>query len=324
MTSVQVKDLKGNEVSKKELAAEVFGAEPNLHLVHAALLRQLANARSGSANTKTRSEVRGGGRKPWRQKGTGRARAGSTRSPLWNGGGVTFGPKPRDYSQAMPKKARQLALKSAFIARQEQLVVVQNFDAVFKQAPKADSAVTEQPKTKAMVEILTGLGIADKIVLVVLDHMVAGSAQVARAVRNLPHVKVVDHSNLNVKDLAYCQAVLLTEQVLAELENRFKSVGSGNADKADEKKAPAKKAESKKEKAAPEAKKAASTPAKNDGAAQAKKAAKAAADAVSEAKAGKATAEEKKTSTKKAAPAEKAEEKPEAPKKSTKKKSDEA
>jgi len=320
MTSVQVKDLKGNEVSKKELAAEVFGAEPNLHLVHAALLRQLANARSGSANTKTRSEVRGGGRKPWRQKGTGRARAGSTRSPLWNGGGVTFGPKPRDYSQAMPKKARQLALKSAFIARQEQLVVVQNFDAVFKEAPKADTAVIEQPKTKAMVEIFTGLGIADKIVLVVLDHMVAGSAQVARAVRNLPHVKVVDHTNLNIKDLAYCQAVLLTEQVLAELENRFKSVGSGNADKTEEKKAPVK-AEAKKEKAAPEAKKAAST---TDGAAQAKKAAKAAAEAVSEAKAGKATAEEKKTSTKKAAPAEKAEEKPQAPKKSTKKKSDEA
>src|SRR5579883_3668214 len=98
MTSVLVKDLKGKEVGKRELAAEVFGIEPNLHLVHSALIRQLANARAGSANTKTRSEVRGGGKKPWRQRGTGRARAGSIRSPLWNGGGVIFGPKPRDFS----------------------------------------------------------------------------------------------------------------------------------------------------------------------------------------------------------------------------------
>ena len=103
MTSVVVRDLKGKEQGSKELNADVFGAEINSHLIHQALVRQLANAHSGSANTKTRSEVRGGGRKPWRQKGTGRARAGSTRSPLWNGGGVTFGPKPRDFSITMNK-----------------------------------------------------------------------------------------------------------------------------------------------------------------------------------------------------------------------------
>jgi large subunit ribosomal protein L4 len=225
MTSVLVKDLKGQDVGTKELAPEVFGIEPNLVLVHSALVRQLANARSGSASCKTRAEVRGGGRKPWRQKGTGRARVGSTRSPLWNGGGVIFGPKPRDYSLSMPRKARQLALKSAFVARADELVIVQNFDGLFKSAPKTGTDTTEQPKTKSMHEALKALGIADKIVLIVLDRMVPGAHQVERAARNLPNVKVVDESNLNIKDLVYCQALLVTEQVLAELENRFKSCG---------------------------------------------------------------------------------------------------
>ncbi|MBX9688963.1 MAG: 50S ribosomal protein L4 [Candidatus Obscuribacterales bacterium] len=305
MTSVLIKDLKGKELGKKELAAEVFGIEPNMHLVHSALVRQLANARSGSANTKTRSEVRGGGRKPWRQKGTGRARAGSTRSPLWNGGGVIFGPKPRDYSITMPRKARQLALKSALAARGNDIVLVQNFDGLFKAAPKAGEEVTEQPKTKAMVETLAGLGIADKKVLLVLDYMVAGAAQVARAARNLPNVIVVDHSNLNIKDLAYCQALLTTEQVLAELETRFKSCGGASPC-------------SKKEEAAKA--EAAGT---ETGAAKAKKTAKAAEKAVDEAKAKAAPAAEKKASTKKAAP-EAAEDAPKAPKKTTKKKSEDA
>src|SRR5207244_179052 len=117
MTSVQLKDLKGKAVGEVSFEDSIFGITPNIHVMHAALHRQLANGRSGSANTKTRSEVRGGGRKPWRQKGTGRARAGSIRSPLWNGGGVTFGPKPRDFSQSLPKKVRQLALRSALAAR---------------------------------------------------------------------------------------------------------------------------------------------------------------------------------------------------------------
>jgi large subunit ribosomal protein L4 len=225
MTSVLVKDLKGKEVGKKELAAEVFGIEPNLHLVHSALIRQLANARHGSANTKTRSEVRGGGKKPWRQKGTGRARAGSIRSPLWNGGGVIFGPKPRDYSISMPKKARQAALKSALAARANELVIVQSFDGLFNSAPKAGEEVKEQPKTKSVYEALKALGIADKVVLIVVDSMVAGAAQVQKAARNIRNVKVVDMSNLNVKDLAHCEALLTTEQVLAELENRFKNCG---------------------------------------------------------------------------------------------------
>src|ERR1700733_8561591 len=130
MTSAQVVDLKGKKLSEVQLSDEVFGITPNVGVIHSALLRQLANARSGSANTKTRSEVRGGGRKPWRQKGTGRARAGSIRSPLWEGGGVTFGPKPRDFSQSMPKKQRVLALKSALAAKKDNLVIVQDFASI--------------------------------------------------------------------------------------------------------------------------------------------------------------------------------------------------
>ena len=180
MTSVQVKDLKGKEVGKKELAEDVFGIEPNMHLVHAALVRQLANGRSGSANTKTRSEVRGGGKKPWRQKGTGRARAGSIRSPLWSGGGVTFGPKPRDFSITMPKKQRQLALKSVLALRANDIIVVQNFDSLFKSTPTADAEVKEQPKTKAIVGVLNDLGLKDKYVCIILDRMVAGEPQVLK------------------------------------------------------------------------------------------------------------------------------------------------
>lgn len=268
MTSVLIKDLKGKELGKKELAADVFGIEPNMHLVHGALIRQLANGRSGSANTKTRSEVRGGGKKPWRQKGTGRARAGSIRSPLWSGGGVTFGPKPRDFSITMPKKARQLALKSVLAMRANDIIVVQNFDSLFKSAPKAGEEVKEQPKTKAVVGVLADLGLQDKQVLIILDRMVAGAAQVAKAARNIQDVRVIDQSNINIKDIAQCDALLITEQVLAELENRFKVGGSAKKEATDAKaekqaKAPAKakKAKDAEESEAPAKKAAAKKPA---------------------------------------------------------------
>ncbi len=255
MTSVLVKDLKGKEVGKKELAKEIFEAEPNMHLVHGALVRQLANARSGSANSKTRSEVRGGGKKPWRQKGTGRARAGSIRSPLWAGGGVTFGPKPRDYSITMPKKARQVALRSVLALRANDMIVVQNFDGLFKSAPKAGEEVTEQPKTKQVIQALADLGLKDKSVTIILDRMAPGAKQVAKAARNICCVTVIDQSNINIKDIAQCDALLVTEQVLAELENRFlnKEKAAKTAPEAKEGKAPAKakKADKAEEKAAP-------------------------------------------------------------------------
>lgn len=212
MTSAQVLDLKGKKLSELELADAVFGINPNVGLMHTALVRQLANARIGSANTKTRSEVRGGGRKPWRQKGTGRARAGSIRSPLWAGGGVTFGPKPRDYSMSLPKKMRVLALKSALASRKQDIVVVQDFESL------------KEAKTKVFAQALKDLGLAEKKVLVVLDYANETSTKVALAARNIAGVKVIHMNNLNVKDLLDCGAVLTSTSTLSAIETRFQSL----------------------------------------------------------------------------------------------------
>ena len=140
MVDCSVRNWQGEEVGQATLQMRVAKEENAAHIVHRSLVRQMANARQGNACTKTRSEVRGGGRKPWRQKGTGRARAGSNRSPLWRGGGVIFGPKPRDYSQKMNRKERRLALRTAFMSRAEDLIVVEEF---VEQLPR--------PKTKDVV-----------------------------------------------------------------------------------------------------------------------------------------------------------------------------
>lgn len=243
MTSVQLKDLKGKAVGEVSFEDSIFGVEPNVHVMHAALHRQLANARAGTASTKTRSEVRGGGRKPWRQKGTGRARAGSIRSPLWNGGGVIFGPKPRDYSQSLPKKVRQLALRSALAARKDEFVVVQNFD-----------ALVDQPKTKNFVAALKDLGISEKSVLLILDKSVPGAQQVERAARNICCVQVVDVTNLNVKDIMEAEVVLTSRHTIEVINQRFKPGAKASAEQP-QKAAKAKKsaagAEASAEKAAP-------------------------------------------------------------------------
>jgi large subunit ribosomal protein L4 len=222
MSSVQLKDLKGKAVGEIKFAEELSAIEPNVHVMHSALHRQLANGRAGTASTKTRSEVRGGGRKPWRQKGTGRARAGSIRSPLWNGGGVIFGPKPRDFFQSMPKKARQLALRSAVAARKDQFVVVKSFDGLFKKAPTADSQNNEQPKTKEFAGVLKNLGINDKaLVLVLLDSQVAGEKQIEKAARNIHNVRVLNLNNLNVKDMLEAEVVLTSEHTVELMNQRF-------------------------------------------------------------------------------------------------------
>jgi large subunit ribosomal protein L4 len=252
MTSAQVLDLKGKKLSELELCDAVFGITPNTGVMHTALVRQLANARSGAANTKTRSEVRGGGRKPWKQKGTGRARAGSIRSPLWAGGGVAFGPKPRDYSISLPKKMRVLALKSALASRKEDLVVVKDF-----------MAFTEA-KTKAFYQILTDLGLAGEKVLLVLDFACDASSRIQLAARNIEGLKVIHMSNLNVKDLLEYSKILLSTNTLAAVEARFKAlphkaceeatteVAAKSPQKAEApKKAPAKKSEAKAEDEAP-------------------------------------------------------------------------
>ena len=233
MPSAQLVDLKGKKLAEVTLDDSVFGGEPNTHVLHTALVRQLANARAGTACSKTRSEVRGGGRKPWRQKGTGRARAGSIRSPLWAGGGVIFGPRPRDYYSSMPKKMRQLALKSALAARANDLVVVKDFSDL------------KEAKTKAMAAVLKALELAGKKVLLVLDRASAQFEQLERAARNIAGVKVLEVNNLNVKDLLESDAVLTSEQALDLINNRFKQTP---ADESAPAKAPAKKSKAKAEK----------------------------------------------------------------------------
>ncbi len=206
--SKEILNTNGEKLGEITLNENVFGVEPNLHVMHLALRRQLNNARQGSACAKTRAEVSGGGRKPWKQKGTGRARAGSLRSPLFAGGGVIFGPKPRDYSFNMPQKARKLALKSALSARQDQLVVVKDF-----------STITE-PKTKLMVSALKALNVSGKT-LIVADTKAAENNYLELAARNIPSVKLLLPSNLNVKDLLEADSVIITESAVNEITERL-------------------------------------------------------------------------------------------------------
>ena len=203
--SKEILSTNGEKLGEITLEKSVFGVEPNLHVMHLALRRQLNNARQGSACAKTRAEVAGGGRKPWKQKGTGRARAGSLRSPLFAGGGVSFGPKPRDYSFSMPQKARQLALKSALSARNEQLVVVKDFSGI------------AEPKTKLMMSVLDSLKVAGKI-LVIADYRADENKNLALASRNIPSVKLLLPTNLNVKDLLEADSVVITEAAVKKIE----------------------------------------------------------------------------------------------------------
>lgn len=205
---VSILSTDGKQVGQISLDEKVFGVEPNIHVMHMAVRRQLNNGRQGTACAKTRAEVSGGGRKPWKQKGTGRARAGSTRSPLFEGGGVIFGPKPRDYSFQMPQKARRLALRSALSARVENTVLVKDF-----------SQITE-PKTKLMTQALKSLNVEGKV-LIVADTKAAENAHLELASRNIPSVKVILPSNLNVKDLLEADSVVLTEAAVNEITERL-------------------------------------------------------------------------------------------------------
>lgn len=205
---VSILSTDGKQVGQISLDEKVFGVEPNIHVMHMAVRRQLNNGRQGSACAKTRAEVSGGGKKPWKQKGTGRARAGSTRSPLFEGGGVIFGPKPRNYDFQMPQKARRLALRSALSARVENTVLVKDF-----------SQITE-PKTKLMTQALKALNVAGKV-LVVADTKAAENAHLELAARNLPSVKVILPANLNVKDLLEADSVILTEAAVNEITERL-------------------------------------------------------------------------------------------------------
>ena len=206
--SKEILSTNGEKLGEITLEKSVFGVEPNIHVMHLALRRQLNNARQGSASCKTRAEVSGGGKKPWKQKGTGRARAGSLRSPLFAGGGVIFGPKPRSYAFNMPQKARQLAIKSALSARSEQLVVVKDFSTI------------AEPKTKLMVAALKSLNVSGKT-LIVADVKADENKNLALASRNIPSVKVILPSNLNVKDLLEADFVVMTESAVNVITERL-------------------------------------------------------------------------------------------------------
>ncbi|MEE9143366.1 MAG: 50S ribosomal protein L4 [Candidatus Binatia bacterium] len=188
-----------------QLKDEVFGVKARPHLLHQVVTMQLNNRRAGTASTKTRGVVRGSGRKPWRQKGTGRARAGSIRSPLWNGGGTTFGPQPRDYSYRLPKKARREALLSA--------LSVKNSDGKIVVVEKLELA---EAKTKLMRKMLEELQI--KTVLIVIPQ---SDEKLERSAKNLPTVKVLRAEGLNVYDLLRYEYLILTEESLRLLEERL-------------------------------------------------------------------------------------------------------
>lgn len=208
MVNCVVKNWQGEDAGEATLELKVAKAENAEHIVHRALVRQLNNARQGTASSKTRSEVRGGGRKPWRQKGTGRARAGSSRSPLWRGGGVIFGPKPRDYSTKMNRKERRLALRTAFAARVEDLVVVENF-----------GAELERPKTQEVVSALGRWGIDTKQkVLMILKDV---SDNVNLSTRNIAKVKLIKSTNLNVADLLHADKIVVSQAALTDIQEVY-------------------------------------------------------------------------------------------------------
>jgi len=228
MAVTSVLDLKGKQVGDLTLNDAIFARAKDakesengqaIDTMHSALLRQLSNARVGSANTKTRAEVRGGGAKPWRQKGTGRARAGSRRSPLWAGGGVTFGPKPRDYSFSMPAKKRQSAIKSALTVQAENLVVVESF------------AGLKEVKTKEAAKVLQALKLDEKKVLIVIEPKSEEAKRFELSARNLKNVSIVRANNLGVKELLDCQAILTSQAAMEVItkwlapEKKEKSAG---------------------------------------------------------------------------------------------------
>lgn len=199
---VKIYDTQAAEAGTLELDDSIFGIEPNVAVMHQALLRQQANARLGTHETKTRAQVRGGGRKPWRQKGTGRARQGSTRSPQWRGGGVVFGPHQRSYNQDMPKKMRRLAIRSALSAKAQadELVVLKGINDI-------------EPKTKVMMTLLEGLPASQRSTLIVIGPEVDQSVAY-RAAGNLGNVKVIRAGYVNVHDVLKHERLLLTTEAV--------------------------------------------------------------------------------------------------------------
>ena len=203
MANVSVLNMEGKEVGSMELNDAVFGVEINEHLVHQAVVLQLANNRQGTQKAKTRSEVSGGGRKPWRQKGTGHARQGSTRAPQWTGGGVVFAPTPRDYTIRLNKKEKRLALKSALTSRvnENKFIVV-------------DELSFAEIKTKKFAEVLKNLKVEKALV-------VGADANAALSARNIPAVKTASVNTINVYDILKYNTVVATKAAVASIEEVY-------------------------------------------------------------------------------------------------------
>lgn len=206
MPKVKVFDMSGNEVSSMKLSDKVFGIEPNTAVMHAAVVNYLANQRQGTQSTLTRTEVRGGGRKPWRQKGTGHARQGSIRAPQWRHGGIALGPKPRDYSYSLNKKVKKLALVSALSSKVQtkELVVV-------------DAITFEEIKTKKMVEMLKALGVEKKALIV----MPAVDDAVIKSAANIPGVKTALYNTINTYDILNYDKLILAKDAALKLEEVY-------------------------------------------------------------------------------------------------------
>jgi large subunit ribosomal protein L4 len=206
MAKVQVIDQTGKKTKEINAPEEVLAYPLKEHLIYEAVVSYRANQRRGTASTKTRAEVRGGGRKPWRQKGTGRARAGSIRSPIWRSGGVTFGPKPRDYSIRMPRKAKRNALKSALAMKYAD-----------KQILVLDSLKFKEPKTKDGAEFLKKLKLDS---VLVIDH--SENKNVFLSLRNIPKVKAVDASQINIYDVLNHKSLVFTQKAFESVMERLK------------------------------------------------------------------------------------------------------
>ena len=206
MPKISVFDMAGKEVSTMELSEAVFGIEPNAVVMHQAVVAYLANQRQGTQSTLTRTEVAGGGRKPWKQKGTGHARQGSIRAPQWTHGGVALGPKPRSYRLALNKKVKRLSLKSAFSSKvlDGDMIVVEKIEA-------------NEFKTKTMVNMLKALG-ADRKALVVLPEM---DEKVIKSMANIPGVKTAQVNTLNVYDVLGCDKFIVAKEAVAKIEEVY-------------------------------------------------------------------------------------------------------
>lgn len=206
MPKVTVFDMAGKNVGEMELSESIFGIEPNKTVLHAAVVNYLANQRQGTQSTLTRTEVRGGGRKPWRQKGTGHARQGSIRAPQWRHGGIALGPKPRDYSYSLNKKTRRLALKSAFSAK------VQDKDFIV-----VDSIAMNEFKTKGMIAMLKALGV-DKKAMIILPE---ADQKVVKSTANIPGVITAPVNSINVYDIMRHEKLIVAKDAVAKLEEVY-------------------------------------------------------------------------------------------------------